>query len=53
LARSFKLQVVAEGVETIEQAMFLHQAGCELGLGYFYSRPVCDLTIDALLDKLY
>lgn len=53
LARSFKLQVVAEGVETIEQAKFVHQAGCELGQGYFYSRPVCDLTIDALLDKLY
>lgn len=53
LARSFKLQVVAEGVETIEQARFLHLTGCEHGQGYFYSRPVCDLTIDALLDKQY
>ncbi|WP_159946412.1 GGDEF and EAL domain-containing protein [Rhizobium sp. 18065] len=53
LARSLKLQVVAEGVETIEQARFLHLAGCEHGQGYFYSRPVCDLTIDALLDNQY
>ncbi|MBU2328353.1 MAG: EAL domain-containing protein [Alphaproteobacteria bacterium] len=53
LARSLKLQVVAEGVETIEQARFLHQAGCEHGQGYFYSRPVCDLAIDALLRQQY
>ncbi|SIQ36919.1 diguanylate cyclase (GGDEF) domain-containing protein, partial [Rhizobium sp. RU33A] len=53
LARSFKLQVVAEGVETIEQARFLRLAGCEHGQGYFYSRPVCDRAIDALLDKQY
>ena len=53
LARGLKLQVVAEGVETMEQARFLHQAGCEHGQGYFYSRPVCDLTIDALLDNQY
>ncbi|OJG00683.1 putative bifunctional diguanylate cyclase/phosphodiesterase [Pararhizobium antarcticum] len=53
LARSLKLQVVAEGVETIEQAQFLHLAGCEHGQGYFYSRPVGDLTIEALLDKQY
>lgn len=53
LARSLKLQVVGEGIETIEQARFLHLAGCEHGQGYFYSRPVCGRTIDALLDKQY
>jgi diguanylate cyclase (GGDEF)-like protein/PAS domain S-box-containing protein len=53
LARSLKLEVVAEGVETSEQASFLRQSGCEHGQGYFYSRPVCDRKIEALLDKQY
>jgi len=40
IARSFRLQVVAEGVETAEQAEFLHANGCNLMQGYLFGRPV-------------
>ena len=32
--------LVAEGVETAEQAAFLRQEGCELAQGYYFGRPV-------------
>lgn len=40
LAHTLSLQVVAEGVETEEQATFLKQKGCDFIQGYFYSRPL-------------
>ena len=39
LARALKLKVVAEGVETAEQAMRLTSLGCDLVQGYFFGRP--------------
>lgn len=40
MARSLRLGLVAEGVETIEQEAFLQTYGCQLGQGYFYSKPL-------------
>lgn len=40
MARSLKLRVVAEGVETLEQLAFLHAHECDEAQGYFFSRPV-------------
>lgn len=39
MARHLNLHVVAEGVETGEQAAFLVANGCQVMQGYFYSRP--------------
>jgi len=39
MAHALGLQTVAEGVETPEQAAFLHAAGCPLSQGYLYDRP--------------
>jgi diguanylate cyclase (GGDEF)-like protein len=39
-ARILDLDVVAEGVETEEQAMALHRAGVPVAQGYLYGRPM-------------
>lgn len=39
LGHALNLQVIAEGVETEEQADFLRESGCDEVQGYLYSRP--------------
>src|SRR5204862_4101905 len=47
LAHSLKLKVVAEVVETEEQAGILHRLRCDQMQGYLFSKP---LPVEALLD---
>ena len=39
IARSMKVSVIAEGVETEMQALLLRQLGCHAFQGYFFARP--------------
>jgi diguanylate cyclase (GGDEF)-like protein len=45
LAKSFKRDVIAEGVETIEHGTVLLQLGCELAQGYGIARPMPAIDI--------
>ncbi|TWX72674.1 EAL domain-containing protein [Colwellia sp. C1TZA3] len=40
LSDAFGMQVIAEGVETLEHGEVLLQLGCELAQGYFIARPM-------------
>ena len=40
LASALGLKVVAEGVETIGELELLRKMGCQLGQGYYWSKPV-------------
>jgi len=45
--------IVAEGVETYEQAKFLRDLGCPLTQGYYFSRPVPVEQITDMIDKCF
>jgi diguanylate cyclase (GGDEF)-like protein len=49
LARSLRLRVVAEGAEDAETWAALESAGCDLGQGYFLSRPIPAAQLEAWL----
>lgn len=52
LAHELGLKVVAEGVETKEQEMFLHTIGCDFLQGYLYATPLTELdAIDFLQNR--
>lgn len=44
MSHQLEMIVVAEGVETIEQAESLLEMGCDLGQGYLFARPTPDLA---------
>lgn len=49
LAHNLGLKVVGEGIETQTQLDLLRDIGCELGQGYFFSKPADRETIEKLL----
>jgi diguanylate cyclase (GGDEF)-like protein/PAS domain S-box-containing protein len=51
LAQGLDLQVVAEGVETADQAEALKRLRCDYAQGYLYSRPVTAENAETLLEK--
>ena len=51
LSKNLELQVVAEGVETIEQLNYLRDNGCEMIQGYYYSKPVSCIEIQNLVQN--
>ena len=46
MGKHLGMTVLAEGVETKEQASILYNAGCDLYQGYYFSKP---LSLDALI----
>lgn len=51
LAAAFRRQVIAEGVEKIEQGEMLLQLGCELAQGYCIARPMLADEMPAWADN--
>lgn len=49
LGQNLGLQVVAEGIETEEQADYLRRLGCPLGQGFLFARPLPASEVPALL----
>ncbi|WP_085675271.1 MULTISPECIES: bifunctional diguanylate cyclase/phosphodiesterase [unclassified Pseudomonas] len=52
MAHTLHLEVVSEGVETVEQHEFLARNGCDYLQGYLLGRPVPMTELRPLLDQL-
>jgi len=51
LSDALHLTTVAEGIETVGQLGALRALGCELGQGYYFSRPLPAKDFEALLRR--
>lgn len=51
LARSLGLEIIAEGVETLESMRLLRDVGCHIGQGYYFSRPMICADFESLLTQ--
>ena len=53
MAKNLSLKTVSEGIETVDQAQFLTDAGCDIAQGFLYAKPmkVEDFEKVAFIDK--
>ncbi len=51
MAKDLDLETIAEGIETPEQEAFLHQLKCDIGQGYYFSRPLTEKDFINFLQK--
>ena len=51
LGKSFNLEIVAEGIESIQQGEILIKKGCYLGQGYFIAKPMSAVEIPSWLTS--
>lgn len=53
IAHGLAMDVVGEGVEKAEEALFLREVGCDYLQGYFFSVPIPSEKIDEITDINY
>jgi len=53
LARNLGLEIIAEGVETEQELLYLNERGCTVYQGYYFSKPVAVTTFTELLQSEY
>jgi diguanylate cyclase (GGDEF)-like protein/PAS domain S-box-containing protein len=51
LAKNLNMQVIAEGIETEDQAQKLISLDCPFGQGYFYFKPADAIQTEIILEK--
>ena len=51
MAHSLELSVIAEAIETREQAEYLKGLGCDEGQGFLYSEPLSVESMSQLLRE--
>jgi diguanylate cyclase (GGDEF)-like protein len=51
LGRALRLDMIAEGIETADQADWFRTLGCRLGQGYHYARPMPAAEVDRYLRR--
>ncbi|MEB3162025.1 MAG: PAS domain S-box protein [Prochlorothrix sp.] len=51
LAHNLKMNIIAEGIETLDQWQKLLDLGCEFGQGYFFAQPLAQADAEALVAQ--
>jgi diguanylate cyclase (GGDEF)-like protein/PAS domain S-box-containing protein len=51
LGTNLGMQIIAEGVETVEQYEMLRELGCHFAQGYYFSRPIPEADAQALMNR--
>jgi EAL domain-containing protein (putative c-di-GMP-specific phosphodiesterase class I) len=51
LGRNLGIMLIAEGLETADQVVMLQAMDCDLGQGYFFSRPVNAAAAEEFIQK--
>lgn len=51
IAHQLGMKVVAEGIENADTLFLLHKMGCDIGQGYFISRPIPKLEVLVFLKN--
>jgi diguanylate cyclase (GGDEF)-like protein/PAS domain S-box-containing protein len=51
MGMNLKFTVIAEGIETEEQVKFLTKNSCQIGQGYYYSKPLAAEKLEEFLLK--
>lgn len=53
MGHALGLSIVAEGVEKLDQAQYLHGIGCDFVQGYYFSKPVTADQMTELANKVF
>lgn len=51
LRENLNMDIVAEGVEVLEEAQLLAQLNCDSAQGFYFSRPITETELLALIEK--
>jgi len=51
LSQSLGYQVIAEGIETVEQEIFLREHHCDIGQGFYFAKPMDQETFVKFVKK--
>ncbi|MFA0410663.1 EAL domain-containing protein, partial [Vibrio splendidus] len=51
MARQLGMQTVAEGVEDLEDWVYLRKIGCDVAQGYFIAKPMSENHLSRWLDE--
>ena len=52
ICKSKRIEIIAEGIETVGQANILKEAGCDLAQGYFFGKPMPSLDFEDYMKKV-
>jgi EAL domain-containing protein (putative c-di-GMP-specific phosphodiesterase class I) len=51
IGKSLDIEIVAEGVETMEHARMLRDLGCEILQGYVFAKPMAGEELERFMSK--